>query len=109
MGEGTIIGVFKDFRLNSLNMEITPMQITLQEVPVNQSTFISCRIDESRHSKTMKALRQLWGKHYPGHSFIYVDTYQQYLADNMDMVKFSRLLLAYAIISLFLTLFGVLE
>lgn len=107
MGEGTIIGVFKDFRLNSLNMEITPMQITLQEVPVNQSTFISCRIDESRHSKTMKALRQLWGKHYPGHSFIYVDTYQQYLADNMDMVKFSRLLLAYSIISLFLTLFGV--
>lgn len=107
MGDGTIIGVFKDFRLNSLNMEITPMQVALQELPVNQSTFISCRLNEGRRSETMKALRQLWEKHYPGHSFIYVDTYQQYLSDNINMVKFSRLLLAYAIISLFLTLFGV--
>ena len=64
MGDGTIIGVFKDFRLNSLNMEITPMQVALQELPVNQSTFISCRLNGGRRSETMKALRQLWEKHY---------------------------------------------
>ena len=54
-----------------------------------------------------KKTRLLWEKHEPGHSFVYIDAYQQYISNNTDMVNFSRLLLAYAIISLFLTLFGI--
>lgn len=106
-GEGTIIGVCKDFRLTSFNSAITPMQIILQEIPVDQATYLSCRIDESRRNEIVKNLRLLWEKHEPGHSFVYIDAYQQYISNNTDMVNFSRLLLAYAIISLFLTLFGI--
>lgn len=107
MGDGTIIGVFKDFRLMSLNSEIFPMQMGLQEFPLDQTTYLSCRIDESNRNGIMKDLRQLWEKHCPEYPFVYTDAYQQYLSYNTDMVSFSRLLLAYAIISLFLTLFGV--
>ena len=106
-GEGTIIGVCKDFRLTSFNSAITPMQIILQEIPVDQATYLSCRIDEGRRNEIVKNLRLLWEKHEPGHSFVYIDAYQQYISNNTDMVNFSRLLLAYAIISLFLTLFGI--
>ena len=106
-GEGTIIGVCKDFRLTSFNSAITPMQIILQEIPVDQATYLSCRIDEGRRNEIVKKLRLLWEKHEPGHSFVYIDAYQQYISNNTDMVNFSRLLLAYAIISLFLTLFGI--
>ncbi|UVV59817.1 ABC transporter permease [Bacteroides thetaiotaomicron] len=68
-GEGTIIGVCKDFRLTSFNSAITPMQIILQEIPVDQATYLSCRIDESRRNEIVKNLRLLWEKHEPGHSF----------------------------------------
>ena len=97
----------QDNRLTSFNSAITPMQIILQEIPVDQATYLSCRIDESRRNEIVKNLRLLWEKHEPGHSFVYIDAYQQYISNNTDMVNFSRLLLAYAIISLFLTLFGI--
>lgn len=53
-GEGTIIGVCKDFRLTSFNSAITPMQIILQEIPVDQATYLSCRIDEGRRNEIVK-------------------------------------------------------
>ncbi len=64
-GEGTIIGVCKDFRLTSFNSAITPMQIILQEIPVDQATYLSCRIDEGRRNEIVKNLRLLWEKHEP--------------------------------------------
>ena len=104
-GEGTIIGVCKDFRLTSFNSAITPMQIILQEIPVDQATYLSCRIDESRRNEIVKISGCCGRNTSRDILFVYIDAYQQYISNNTDMVNFSRLLLAYAIISLFLPLF----
>ncbi|MDD3038577.1 ABC transporter permease [Bacteroides sp.] len=105
--EGTIVGIFEDFRLTTHNTLITPMEIVINEPTVDQSSYISCRIDENKRGEVLKQLQQLWNKYYPEQSFIYTDAYQRYLSYNKDMANFSHLLLAYALISLFLTLFGV--
>ena len=67
---------------------------------------MTLQFDEQDRTAVINHLRGLWEKKYPGTPFNYEDPYQVLISNNQEVTDFSRILLMYASISLFLTLFG---
>lgn len=104
--KGTIIGVMKDFKKYSLTNNVFPLRMILHETPQDNYTTLTLRFDEQDRTAVIHHLRGLWEKKYPGTPFNYEDPYQVLISNNQEVTDFSRILLMYASISLFLTLFG---
>jgi len=104
--KGTIIGVVKDFKKYSLTNNIFPLRMLLHETPQKNFVTLTIRFDEKHRTEVISHIRGLWEKKYPGISFNYEDPYQILISNNQEITDFSRILLMYASISLFLTLFG---
>ena len=104
--KGTIIGVMKDFKKYSLTNNIFPLRMILHVAPQKDYTTLTIRFDEKRRAEVINHIRGLWEKKYPGIPFNYEDPYQVLISNNQEVTDFSRILLMYASISLFLTLFG---
>ncbi|MDL2256292.1 ABC transporter permease [Parabacteroides sp. OttesenSCG-928-G06] len=105
MPETIIVGVVKDFFVNSLEMEVYPAVIHTNDSPNSNFTCVYIRIDPSKPQQ-LATIRQIWEKHNPGKYFSYRDVYQVYVENNRKAFDLSRLLLMYALISIFLTCFG---
>lgn len=101
-----ITGVFKDFKVASFNDNTFPMRVVLREVPDKNVTRIAFKLHRANDDETMAQIRKLWDKHFPKENFSCNDIYTIYMSYNHDVVKISRLLLMYSLISLFLTAFG---
>ena len=104
--KGTIIGVMKDFKKYSLTNNVFPLRMILHEIPQDNYTTLTLQFDEQDRTAVINHLRGLWEKKYPGTPFNYEDPYQVLISNNQEVTDFSRILLMYASISLFLTLFG---
>ena len=104
--KGTIIGVMKDFKKYSLTNNVFPLRMILHEMPQDNYTTLTLQFDEQDRTAVINHLRGLWEKKYPGTPFNYEDPYQVLISNNQEVTDFSRILLMYASISLFLTLFG---
>ena len=78
----------------------------LHEIPQDNYTTLTLQFDEQDRTAVINHLRGLWEKKYPGTPFNYEDPYQVLISNNQEVTDFSRILLMYASISLFLTLFG---
>lgn len=103
---GTIIGIVKDFKKYSLTNNIFPLRMLLHETPQQNYTTLTIKFDEKYRAEVINHIRELWEKKYPGTSFNYEDPHQILMSNNQEVTDFSRILLMYASISLFLTLFG---
>ncbi|MDE6173380.1 MAG: ABC transporter permease, partial [Bacteroides sp.] len=104
--DGTIVGVVKDFKKYSLTDNVSPMRMLLRDTPQQDYTTLTIKIDEKFRTAAIRRLRELWEKRYPDIPFEYKEPYRILMSSNQEVADFSRLLLMYASISLFLTLFG---
>ena len=64
------------------------------------------KLDEKRKKEGMEAIRTVWEKVNPSEYFTYVDVYAGFMQRNRKTTDMANLLLMYAIISIFLTCFG---
>ncbi|WP_303206834.1 ABC transporter permease [Bacteroides oleiciplenus] len=104
--KGTIIGVIKDFKKYSLTNNIFPLRMLLHETPQENFTTLTIQFDEKNRAELIDHIRRLWEKKYPNTPFEYTDPHKILMSYNQEVTDFSRILLMYASISLFLTLFG---
>lgn len=104
--KGTIIGVLKDFKKYSLTNNVFPLRMLLHEMPQEKFTTLTVQFDEARRSDVIGGIRRLWEDRHPDIPFEFEEPYQLLKSYNHEVADFSRILLMYACISLFLTLFG---
>ncbi len=104
--KGTIIGVIKDFKKYSLTNNIFPLRMLLHETPQENFTTLTIQFDEKNRAELIDHIRRLWEKKYPNTPFEYTAPHKILMSYNQEVTDFSRILLMYASISLFLTLFG---
>lgn len=82
MGEGTVIGVIKDFNFKSLHHRIGPMTITLT---TTASTF-SVRLNQENIPQTISYIKEVWKKIVPDepldYSFLDEDYDRMYSTEN---------------------------
>lgn len=104
--KGTIIGVIKDFKKYSLTNNIFPLRMILHETPQENFTTLTIQFDEKHRTELINHIRRLWEKKYPNTPLEYTDPHKILMSYNQEVTDFSRILLMYASISLFLTLFG---
>lgn len=108
----TIAGIVNDFFVGSLEHEISPTVIHINnEVNTSTSkaytfnTYIYFRLDRN-HPERLITVKQIWEKHYPGVLFSYRNIYEDFLALNNKALGLADLLLMYSLISILLTSFG---
>lgn len=104
--KGTIIGVMKDFKKYSLTNNVSPLRMLLYESMQEKFSTLTIKFDEGRRADVIGDIRKLWEKKNPDIPFEYEEPYQILKSYNREVTDFSRILLMYAVISLFLTLFG---
>lgn len=104
--KGTIIGVIKDFKKYSLTNNIFPLRMILHETPQENFTTLTIQFDEKHRTELINHIRGLWEKKYPNTPLEYTEPHKILMSYNQEVTDFSRILLMYASISLFLTLFG---
>lgn len=104
--DGTIIGIVKDFKKYSLTNSVSPMKMLLHDTPQRNYTTLTIKFDEKYRAEVISHIRKIWEKEFPDTPFEYKDPYQILISNNQEITDFSRILLMYASISLFLTLFG---
>lgn len=101
----TIAGIVNNLYTNTLEQEVNPFTIQINNNPNNSFNYIYIRLNGNRE-KALATVRQAWDKVNPGQYFTYRDVYDNFLQRNKKTPQLSRLLLMYSIISIFLTCFG---
>lgn len=104
--QGIIIGVMKDFKKYSLTNNVFPLRMLLHEAPQQKFSTLTVKFDENRRADVINGIRNVWMQECPALPFEYEEPYQILKSYNREVSDFSRILLMYAVISLFLTLFG---
>lgn len=103
---GVIVGVLKDFKKYSLTGHIAPLRMLIHEIPQENFHSLIIQTDGIHQTEIIRRLQNEWKKRYPHYPFQYEEPYQVFMKSNEKVATFSRILLMYACISLFLTLFG---
>ena len=101
----TIAGIVDNLYTNTLEQEVNPFTIQINNSPDNAFNYIYIRLNGNQE-KALATVREVWNKVNPGQYFTYRDVYRTFLQRNEKTTKLSRLLLMYSVISIFLTCFG---
>lgn len=101
----TIAGIVGNLYTNTLEQEVYPFTIHIDNSSQHAFNYIYIRLDGDK-GKGIDAVRQVWNKVNPGKYFTYQDVYEVFLQRNEKTFALSRLLLMYSLISIFLTCFG---
>ena len=101
----TIAGIVDNLYTHTLESEVYPFTIQINNSPQNSFNYIYIRLGDDRE-KSIAAVREAWNKVNPGKYFTYQDVYQKFLQRNEKTTELSRLLFMYSLISLFLTCCG---
>ena len=83
-----------------------PALIYLSDASAKNFQMLYVKLDEKRKKEGMEAIRTVWEKVNPSEYFTYVDVYAGFMQRNRKTTDMANLLLMYAIISIFLTCFG---
>lgn len=103
-----LAGVVPDFPVNSLEHEISPAVIYLQQPDqeLAQATCMQIRLAPEHREETLRQIAAVWEEMY--HTpFQYTDMHRDFLQRNMRFLSFFRILTVYASIALLLTAFGI--
>lgn len=100
-----IAGVVQNFFIGSLEQEIPPAVIHIEDEANGYDGYIYFRLDNN-HQEQLAQVKQIWEKHNPGISFSYRNVYEDFLFLNKKTFGLAELLLMYSLISIFLTSFG---
>ncbi|MDF9829150.1 FtsX-like permease family protein [Parabacteroides sp. PF5-6] len=101
----TIVGVVKDFFNGSLEQEIPPAIIHIENEANRLDSYVYFRLDKNQPER-LAQVKQIWEKQNPGQLFVYRNVYEDFLLLNQKTFGLADLLLMYSLISLFLTCFG---
>ena len=101
----TIAGIVENLYTHTLENEVYPFTIQINNSPQNSFNYIYIRLGDDKE-KSIAAVREAWNKVNPGKYFTYQDVYQKFLQRNEKTTELSRLLFMYSLISLFLTCCG---
>jgi len=100
---GTIIGVIKDFHHSSLHQNMDPLIMAIRP---SWFGYISVRLSKGNPEETITYLQNTWQDIVPDRPFNYFfldeDFNQQYQAES----KFSKVLLAFSVLSIFIASMG---
>lgn len=100
---GTIIGVVRNFHVNSLQHAIEPLAIFQRTAYFNR---ITVRIDQRQTSQTVALIERVWAKHFPNALFDY-HFYDLALAERYRAEeRFSTILSAFSALSLLIACLG---
>lgn len=101
----TIAGIIEDIYTETLENEVCPITIQINNSDNNNFLYLYVRLGKDR-VKSLASVRQAWTKVNPGKYFNYTDVYDTFMQRNRKTSELSNLLLMYALISLFLTSCG---
>jgi putative ABC transport system permease protein len=103
MGEGEIIGVMKDFHLQSLHSAITPLILALQ--PGNASIMM-IRTDKGKTKEVIGKLEQLYKKYKPAYPFDYHFMNEMYEQQYKSETIISKLVNSFAAMAILISCLG---
>lgn len=101
--EGKVIGVVKDFHFTSLQSEIEPLVIMLDE---QQFAFVSLKINTQNVSETIDYVRDKWGTFEPDREFNYFFIDNEFAAQYASEERLSEILISFAVIAIFIACLG---
>ena len=100
-------GVLEDFPFSSLENEITPVILYLPPTErMSGANYLQIKLIESNKQETLHQIAQIWEKMNEGEIFQYTDMHQDFMKRNGKVLSLSKLLIAYSLIGLILTCFG---
>ena len=100
-------GVLEDFPFSSLENEITPVILYLPPTErMSGANYLQIKLIESNKQETLHQITQIWEKMNEGEIFQYTDMHQDFMKRNGKVLSLSKLLIAYSLIGLILTCFG---
>lgn len=100
-------GVLQDFPFSSLENEITPVILYLPPTErMSGANYLQIKLIESNKQETLHQIAQIWEKMNEGEIFQYTDMHQDFMKRNGKVLSLSKLLIAYSLIGLILTCFG---
>lgn len=106
-GGGEIVGVLKDCKM-SMKQAAAPLRMLLHEEPQDGFSTLVVQATPGQKEAVISRLCAWWEERYPQLPFQPTDIFAQYDRANHNVTDFSYILLMYAVISLLLTLFGLL-
>lgn len=104
--EGTIVGIVKDFKKYAMTDRVSPLRMRLHDIPQDKFSTLVVKASPGCKGKVIRQLRESYEKRWPGTPFECDDAHRLFISYNQDVANFSHILLMYACISLFLTIFG---
>jgi putative ABC transport system permease protein len=103
----TIIGVVKDFNIESLHSNVAPAALELMPENSNQGGFITVRISNGRHVReTVRFIEDTWARHSNGklfESFFFDEDYENLYRSE---VTTGKVLFVFAGLSIFIACLG---
>jgi ABC-type transport system, involved in lipoprotein release, permease component len=100
----TIAGIVRDFYTNSLEEEVLLTTILIDNSD-DSYFYVYIRLNPEKPEQ-LTTIKEIYEKHNPDKYFTYDNVYQAFIDRNSKTFEFSRLILMYALISIFLTCFG---
>lgn len=106
-GETSIIcGITENMYINSMEKDAFLTIFYLDNKKAEKAQFIYIRLDNDHKKQGLADIKAAWEKVNPGEYFTYEDVYAGFIQRNRKTTDMANLLLMYAIISIFLTCFG---
>lgn len=103
---GVICGIVEDFHIGSIENLARPTVIYLDNPHAQKASHLYIRLKENDRKQALADVKAAWEKVNPGKYFTYLDLYADFMKRNRKTTDMANLLLMYAVISLFLTCFG---
>ena len=106
-----VIGVVRDFHLQSLHNEVEPLTInTLLSRPqyIRSLWWVTLRYENISTAEALQALNNTWQEHFPGQvmSYYFIAEVMENLYGNEE--SFGRLFLAFTLLAIIIAMLGVL-
>jgi putative ABC transport system permease protein len=99
-----IIGVVRDFHFESVDKPIEPLVISL--MPGNWEGYLNVKLSSQGVDKSIKFLEQTWKKYTTEYPFLYFFLEKDFDQNYRSVIRTSRMLLLFAILSIFVALLG---
>lgn len=100
-------GIIKDFPINSLENEITPVMLHMPTADkVKNANYLHIKLNPETREETLNQIARTWERMNPGEVFQYTDIYQDFIKRNDKVLSFTKVLTCYSLIGLLLTCFG---
>ncbi len=99
-----IIGVVRDFHFESVDKPIEPLIISL--MPGNWEGYLDVRLSSKGVDRSIKYLEETWQKYTSEYPFLYFFLEKDFDQNYRSVVRTSRVLVLFALLSVFVALLG---